>query len=123
MHVTRQYRAYSFGELIDSCHFGLVYRRELILSRRVCLDGHDDVNYYDRIDYIVITTIRRREGTAGVCSSQPFFRRRRLLRHLLSRSLLLLSSERRSVEASAFSPFSANSFTIERRRTRSYAMC
>lgn len=27
-HVTRQYRAYSFGEPIDSCHFELVYRRE-----------------------------------------------------------------------------------------------
>lgn len=80
------------------------------------------VNYYDRIDYIVITTIWRREGTADVYSSWLSFRRRRLLR-LLSRSLLLLSSERRSVEASAFPPFSANSSAIERGRTRGYAMC
>lgn len=32
MHVTRQYRAYSFSKPIDSCHFGLVYRRKLILE-------------------------------------------------------------------------------------------
>lgn len=35
MHVTRQYRAYSFGEPIDSCHFGLVHRREL--TREECI--------------------------------------------------------------------------------------
>lgn len=34
----KQHRAYSFGEPVDSCHFGLVCRRDLGTR----LDGHDD---------------------------------------------------------------------------------
>lgn len=72
MHVTRQYRAYSFGEPIDflaisgSCTVECRSSKSpLRWARRWA------VNYYDRINYIVITTIWRCERTTGARSSRP----------------------------------------------------
>lgn len=105
------YRAYSFGEPIDSCHFSAhapVGRARLWraspASRRA---RRWAVNYYNRIDYIVITTIWRRErGGPCRCSRQPAsLSLSPTFSSLLSRSpLSVLSSGRRSVEASAFPP-------------------
>lgn len=55
MYVTRQYRAYSFGEPIDSCHFGLVYPSGTARLRRAPrLDGHDDEQSIITIKSIIL---------------------------------------------------------------------
>lgn len=116
-------RAYSFGEPVDSCHYvGLARRREpgrpvdKSPPRRA---RRWSVNYYDRINYIVITTIwrreRKREWERG---DRPFSRHRQTSSNVSTSAFSSISYFPDEDRSGLRSPRSANSpFAIERRRS------